>query len=196
MPSMQGMLSSMGPAPLRPRALGPRARGRGRNAPARGRATRNAMAQGRRTVRPVQRTAQRTPLPRLMMKFDLTLTVQPWTFLARWRATAGNPQAARTGVRSSLRIGCGVLDELEAIRAHGIVMRRRSSVHLEVGRGWQARLNPIPPHQLGKLRLRRAGCQEAGSELSSIRSGLPSWYARSSHFQRPASLSQACPRRS
>ena len=78
-----------------------------------------------------------------------------------------------------LRIRCRVFDELEAVRAHRVVVRvaheLTSRLPWLAGAGNPIRLissqNSDSPRRLSS----------SGSELSSIRSGLPSWYARSSH---------------
>src|SRR6266404_4588460 len=139
---------------------------------------------GRRTVRP--RKGLRKGLRfRVDDEVDLTLTVQRDVLgaMARHRR---EPQPLEQRAQQ-LRIGCRVLDELEAIRAHGIVMR---VAHQFTSRSPRlaGTLNPIrriSSENFGSPRR----LSRSGSELSSIRSGLPSWYARSSHLS-ARSLSQ------
>src|SRR6266436_2257762 len=100
MPSMQGMLSSMGPALCGPR-LAPSSRAR-RNAPAASR-TRNAMAQADGPCARAKDCAKDCASA-LMMKL-----ISPWrcsvTFLARWRATTGKPRRS-----NSVRSSCGEIN--------------------------------------------------------------------------------------
>ena len=114
MPTMAGMLSSMGPT-LPRCGSAPSATARSNAAAAS--LTRNAMAQ---TEGPC---AWANFCPNEAGSALMTKLMSPWlcsvTFLLRWRATTGKPEAFEQTAQQ-LRVRGGVFDELESVGTHGI----------------------------------------------------------------------------
>ena len=117
---------------------------------------------------------------------DLTLAVQG-DVLGAMARDHREPQPLEQRAQQ-LRIRGRVLDEFEAIRAHRVVVQLAHQFTSRSPRlaGTRNPIRRISSENIGSPR----SPSKTGSELSSIRSGLPSWYARSSH-SRVRSLSQA-----
>ena len=117
---------------------------------------------------------------------DLTLAVQG-DVLGAMARDHREPQPLEQRAQQ-LRIRGRVLDEFEAIRAHRVVMRVAHQFTSRSPRlaGTRNPIRRISSENFGSPRSR----SNSGSELSSIRSGSPSWYARSSHSN-DLSLSRA-----
>jgi len=128
----------------------------------------------------VQRdTAQKDSDFRMMMKLISPWQVQRRQVLARWRATTAE---ARRSNRTALRMSCRIRRVYSRIRSHPcpwIIMPGRYSAAPR-GRAAGGHADRIRSDASGseKLRLRRRTRKTPGSELSSIRSGVPSWCAR------------------